>query len=62
MTTRTVSGSITSNIIQGVAGIPGLNSSVPFELQDWKLTAIRWDQLFALSSKEMMFGFFQHRL
>ena len=50
-TTRTVSGSITSNIIQGVAGIPGLNSSVPFELQDWKLTAIRWDQLFALSSE-----------
>lgn len=50
-TTRTVSGNITSNIIQGVAGIPGLNSSVPFELQDWKLTAIRWDQLFALSSE-----------
>ena len=50
-TTRSVSNSITSNIIQGVAGIPGLNSSIPFELQDWKLTAIRWDQLFALSSE-----------
>ena len=50
-TTRNVSSNVSSNVIQGVAGIPGLNSSVPFELQDWKLTAIRWDQLFALSSE-----------
>ena len=50
-TTRTISSNVSSNLIQGVAGIPGLNSSVPFELQDWKLTAIRWDQLFALSSE-----------
>jgi type II secretory pathway component GspD/PulD (secretin) len=50
-TTSTVSSNVSSNIIQGVAGIPGLNSSIPFELQDWKLTAIRWDQLFALSSE-----------
>jgi general secretion pathway protein D len=40
-----------AGILQGVAGIPGLNSSVPFELREGKLTAIRWDQLFALSSE-----------
>lgn len=50
-TTRTVSGNITSNVVQGIAGIPGLNSSVPFELSEGKLTAIRWDQIFALSSE-----------
>jgi general secretion pathway protein D len=38
-------------VLQGVAGIPGLNSSVPFELRGGKLTAIRWDQIFALSSE-----------
>ncbi len=50
-TTSTVTNNISSNIAQGILGIPGLNSSVPFELEDWKLTAIRWDQLFALSSE-----------
>ncbi len=50
-TTKSVSENITSNVVQGIAGIPGLNSSVPFELEDWKLTAIRWDQIFALSSE-----------
>jgi len=50
-TTSTVTNNISSNIAQGILGIPGLNSSVPFELDDWKLTAIRWDQLFALSSE-----------
>ena len=47
-----VSGSVSAaTVLQGVAGIPGLNSSVPFELRGGKLTAIRWDQIFALSSE-----------
>ena len=40
-----------AGVLQGIAGIPGLNSSVPFELRGGKLTAIRWDQIFALSSE-----------
>ena len=35
----------------GVLGIPGLNTTVPFQLEDWELTGIRWDQIFALSSE-----------
>ena len=48
---RTVSQNIAQNTMQGVLGIPGLNTSVPFQLQDWKLTGVRWDQIFALSSE-----------
>lgn len=48
---RTVSQNIAQNTLQGVAGIPGLNTSIPFQLEDWKLTGVRWDQIFALSSE-----------
>jgi general secretion pathway protein D len=48
---RTVSQNIAQNTVQGVLGIPGLNTSVPFQLEDWQLTGIRWDQIFALSSE-----------
>lgn len=37
--------------LQGVLGIPGLNTTLPFHMQDWELTGIRWDQIFALSSE-----------
>jgi general secretion pathway protein D len=37
--------------LQGVLGIPGLNTTLPFQMQDWELTGIRWDQIFALSSE-----------
>jgi general secretion pathway protein D len=47
-----ISAAVSSaGVLQGVAGIPGLNSSVPFELREGKLTAVRWDQIFALSSE-----------
>ena len=39
------------NTMQGIVGIPGLNSTIPFQLEDWKLTGLRWDQIFALSSE-----------
>ena len=37
--------------MQGILGVPGLNTTVPFQLQNWELTGIRWDQIFALSSE-----------
>ena len=49
--TTNVSRNIARETLQGVVGIPGLNTSVPFQLEDWKLTGIRWDQIFALSSE-----------
>ena len=50
---ETVTGSVPveRNTFQGVLGIPGLNSVVPFQLEDWKLSGVRWDQIFALSSE-----------
>ena len=42
---------IESNNLQGIMGIPGLNSAIPFEMSDWELTGVRWDQIFALSSE-----------
>ena len=48
---RTVSQNIAQNTLQGVVGLPGLNTSIPFQLEDWKLTGVRWDQIFALSSE-----------
>jgi general secretion pathway protein D len=36
---------------QGILGVPGLNTTIPFQMQDWELTGIRWDQIFALSSE-----------
>ena len=51
----TTTSAVTSNVgqesLQGVLGIPGLNSNVAFQLQDKKLTGIRWDQIFALSAE-----------
>jgi general secretion pathway protein D len=49
--TETIAGNVARNSMQGVLGIPGLNTSVPFQLEDWKLTGVRWDQIFALSSE-----------
>ena len=42
---------IESNNLQGIMGIPGINSAIPFEMSDWELTGVRWDQIFALSSE-----------
>ena len=50
-TTSTVASNVSRNSMQGVLGIPGLNTNMPFQLEDWKLTGLRWDQIFALSSE-----------
>ena len=42
---------VESNSFQGIMGIPGLNSAIPFQMEDRELTGIRWDQIFALSSE-----------
>jgi len=51
----TSSSPVVSNVgsesVQGILGVPGLNTTVAFQLQDKKLTGIRWDQIFALSSE-----------
>ena len=52
----TSSGDVTvtqvqNETLQGVLGVPGLNTSIPFQMQDWELTGIRWEQIFALSSE-----------
>ena len=46
-----VSGNVVSETFQGVLGVPGLGSSIPFQMHDWKLSGIRWDQLFSLSAE-----------
>jgi type II secretory pathway component GspD/PulD (secretin) len=50
-----ISTSVAQNVpketLQGVLGIPGLNTVMPFQMEDWKLTGVRWDQIFALSSE-----------
>lgn len=50
-TTVQVSENVVSETFQGIVGVPGLNSNIPFQLHDWKLSGIRWDQIFALSSE-----------
>ena len=49
--TQSIQSAVKNNTLQGVLGVPLLNTSVPFQLNDWELTGIRWDQLFALSSE-----------
>jgi len=50
-TSSTVTSNVGSQSLQGIIGVPGLNTTIPFQMQDWELTGIRWDQIFALSSE-----------
>ena len=50
-TTSTVTTNVGGESFQGILGVPGLNTTIPFQMQDWELTGIRWDQIFALSSE-----------
>jgi len=38
-----------NNALDGVLQVPLLDSAVPFQLQDWKLTQVKWDQIFSLA-------------
>lgn len=49
--TQSIESAVNNNTLQGVLGVPGLNTSIPFQLNDWELTGLRWDQIFALSSE-----------
>ena len=42
---------VPADTFSGGLTIPGLNSSVEFELEDWKLKNIKWGQIFAASEK-----------
>ena len=50
-TGQPVATDIPKNTLKGVLGVPGLNSAIPFQMEDWELTGVRWDQIFALSSE-----------
>ena len=49
--TESIQSAVSQNTLQGVLGVPLLNTSVPFQIEDWELTGVRWDQIFALSSE-----------
>ena len=49
--TESIKSAVSQNTLQGVLGVPLLNTSVPFQIEDWELTGLRWDQIFALSSE-----------
>ena len=37
--------------LDGVLQVPLLESAIPFQLQQWKLSSIKWDQIFSLASE-----------
>ena len=39
-----------NKILDGVLQVPLLDSSIPFQLQNWKISQIKWDQIFSLAS------------
>jgi len=49
--TETVTTSSGSNVLDGVLKVPGLNSAVPFQMQNWKLKQIQWEQIFSVASE-----------
>jgi general secretion pathway protein D len=49
--TETITTSSGSNILDGVMKVPGLNSAVPFQMQNWKLKKIQWEQIFSVASE-----------
>jgi type II secretory pathway component GspD/PulD (secretin) len=49
--TESIQSAVSQNTLQGVLGVPLLNTSVPFQIEVWELTGVRWDQIFALSSE-----------
>jgi len=49
--TETISTSSGSNVLDGVLKVPGLNSALPFQMQNWKLKKIQWEQIFSVASE-----------
>ena len=50
---------VAADTFSGGLQIPGLNSGIEFELENWELTKVKWGQIFAAASREMMCEFFQ---
>ena len=40
-----------SEVLSGALKVPLLNSTVPFKMQNWKLSQIQWSQIFSLASQ-----------
>ena len=49
--TETIRTSSGSNVLDGVLKVPGLNSALPFQMQNWKLKKIQWEQIFSVASE-----------
>ena len=49
-TTETISSSA-AKALEGTLKIPGLNSAASFQLQNWNLKQVAWDQIFSLASE-----------
>ena len=40
-----------SEVLSGALKVPLLNSTVPFKMQNWKLSQVQWSQIFSLASQ-----------
>ena len=50
-TSETISTNIAAKALEGTLKIPGLNSAASFQLQNWNLKQVAWDQIFSLASE-----------
>ena len=50
-TSETISTNVAAKALEGTLKIPGLNSAASFQLQNWNLKQVAWDQIFSLASE-----------
>jgi general secretion pathway protein D len=50
-TTSIASTKFGNQLLDGVLKVPGFNSAVPFQMQNWKLKQIQWEQIFSVASE-----------
>ena len=50
-TTQTINSELGNKVLDGVFKVPGLSSAIPFQMQNWKLKKIQWDQIFSVASE-----------
>ena len=48
---REVTSKSGAKVLDGVLKVPGLNSAIPFQMQNWKLKEIKWEQIFSVASE-----------
>ena len=50
-TSETISTNVAAKALEGTLKIPGLYSAASFQLQNWNLKQVAWDQIFSLASE-----------